>query len=163
MPRKRKSFLETFFPAFGYMEMGNIMSLVLGVTCIPFSKNMFISGIFAFCAAFVYLSLVFAAAYKDGVYWRKPLKDGEKPPKRRWLLISLALWGISIAMSFTALLGTPVYLLLNGAVSPFGALFEAAYLPYIGSGFYALTVPACLLGFWCGLYDKLNTDKIIYK
>lgn len=159
---KRKSFLKTLLSAFGYMEMGNILSLVLSLTLIPFQKIRFIAAVFAFCAAFVYLSLVFTVAYKDGV----SLKGAENPPKRRWLLISLALWGISVVWALILVAdeswGLP-YLALNGAVAPLAVWVKTAYLPYVGIGFYALNVPACLLGFWCGANDKLNTDKIVYK
>jgi len=160
---KKKSFVKTFVGALGYAVMGNVMALVLALTMIPFQKARFLAAIFALCAAFVYLSLVFTAAYKDGTSYRK----AEKPPKRRWLLISLALWGISVIWAAALLLskdslGLP-YLALNGAIAPLAVWVKTAYLPYVGIGFYALNIPACLLGFWCGLYDKLNTDKIIYK
>jgi len=162
---KRKSFVKTLLAALGYSVMGNVLALVLALTAIPFRRIGFIAAIFALCAAFVYLSLVFTAAYKDGTSYRNS-KSAEKPPKRRWLLISLALWGVSIIWAAILALneswGLP-YLALNGAVAPIAVWVKTAYLPYVGIGFYALNIPACLLGFWCGVNDKLNSDKIIYK
>jgi len=174
---KRKSFTRLFFGALGYMEMGNLMSLVLTLTLIPFSGNKTITAAFAFCAALVYLSLVFTPAYKDGVNERKLLqnKRAEKAPKFRWLAISLLLWGISLIFALILLLNFNrslplIYCAFNGAVSPLAVLVTGKssgnlpyYAPFLFAGFYTLTVPACLLGFWCGLKDKLNTDKIMYK
>jgi len=164
---KRKSFFKTFLSALGYSVMGNVLALVLAFTLIPFRRIGFLAAIFALCAAFVYLSLVFTAAYKDGTSYRNS-KSAEKPPKRRWLLISLALWGISVIWAAVLLLlsndslGLP-YLALNGAVAPLSVWVKTAYMPYVGIGFYALNVPACLVGFWCGLNNKLDADRIVYK
>jgi len=168
---KKNSFAKLFLGALGYMFMGNFMSLILEITLIPFSGNKFLTVIFAFCAMFIYLSLMFTVAYKDGTNCRKLLKaqnaqNSQNAPKIRWLIISLALWGLSVIFAVILLFNEPFrlpYLLLNGAVAPLDSLLLPEYSPYVFMGFYALTVPACLLGFWCGIKDKLNVDKIVYK
>jgi len=165
---KRKSFLKTFLGALGYMEMGNVMSLVLSITLIPYSNNKAITIVFALCAAVVFFSLVFTSAYKDGVKERGFLKRGaENPPKHRRLVISLLLWGISVIFAVVLPIAGDwyrlVYLALNGSVIPLLSLVRIKYAPFAAIGYYALTIPSYLLGYWCGLKDKLNTDKIIYK
>ncbi|MDR0197673.1 MAG: hypothetical protein LBI36_05585, partial [Oscillospiraceae bacterium] len=125
-------------------------------------------------AAIIYLSLVFTPAYKDGVRERALLQNKrvESLPRRRWLFIGLFLWAVMllpVVLLLTGVMEIGVYRIIDGAVYPLSLVMAGeggalpAFAPFVFGAFYGLTVPSCCLGFYLGVNDKLNMDKIMYK
>ena len=171
---QRKTFVQLLLPALGYMLMGNLMATVMTISLASFALNRAVLIIASIFAAAIYLTLIAVPAYKDGVNERLAIKNKKsgEVPKFRWLGIGFVLWGVMLIPSITYLTGNitaSVYRLIDGAVYPLSLLLTGDELeplffsPFVFMGFYLLSAPACYIGFWCGLNDKLNASKIMYK
>jgi len=171
----KKTLVQLLLPALGYMVMGNLLSTVMSVSLAPFRGENLIMGMAVLFAMAIYLLLVAVPAYKDGLEenTRRKNQTVQPPPvqKWRWAAIGAILWGIMLVPSVVFLLGrlnVGVYRLICGAVNPMSMFLVGeegqllSYVPYVFMGFYALTVPACYIGFSLGLGDTLNKGKIMY-
>ncbi|MCL2634021.1 MAG: hypothetical protein FWD34_05840 [Oscillospiraceae bacterium] len=174
MQFKRKSFLKLLLLGIGYMVMGNLMATIMMISLGGFAMSVAIMSMAALFAAVIYLSLVFIPAYKDGMTEHAALlnKRVESVPKFRWMIVGVILFVISIVPTILFMLGivnAGVFRIISGAVYPLSLLLTGEELvilpfaPFVFLGFYTLTIPACHLGFWCGVNDKLNSSKIMYK
>jgi hypothetical protein len=182
----RKPFLKLLLPGLGYMFMGNLLSTVMTISLAMFRTEILITGLSVLLGIAIYLLLVAVPAYKDGLdentKRRNKSVEAEPVKKWRWALVGVILWGVMLVPSILFLLleyNVGVYRLINGAVNPLSVFFVEAITrgieppvvsvslhpiaPYVFMGFYALTVPACHIGFMLGLGDKLNKDKIMYE
>jgi len=184
---QRKSFIKLLLPALGYMVMGNILSFVMAMSLAFFRGETLIMLMSVLFAAAIYLMMVSVPAYKNGQDEFTKLKnktgnEAEAVPKYRWLSVGMILWGIMLIPSVVYLFGgipQGVYLLLSGAVYPLSGFFMKVteydadgrpilmsllnFAPFVFMGFYALTVPACHIGFMLGLSDKLSKENMMYK
>ena len=170
----RKSFIKLLPPALGYMVMGNLLATIMSISLAPFSTETAIMGLAVLFAMAIYLLLVAVPAYKNGMDENKNIESGSdlKIPKYRWVVIGLIEWGIMLIPSLVFLsvgYSIGVYRIILGAIQPLSLFLVnengvmLSYSPYVFMGFYALTVPACHIGFILGAGDKLNKDRIMYK
>jgi len=166
----RKSFTGLLLPALGYMVMGNLMATVMSFSLYSFAANQMIMGIAVLFAIAIYLLLVAVPAYKDGQYehvkLRNPANKIEDVPKYRWLQVGAILFAIMLIPCLLLLIGainTGWFRLVCGAVNPLAGFLANGAIPFAGIAIYALTIPACHIGFKLGLTDKISGDKFMYK
>lgn len=180
---QRKSFLKLLAVAFGYMVLGNVMSTVMTVACSVKANVPAIMIILFVMTLFVFYSLIFTAAFKDGQRERLMVKNHrvEAPIKGRWLLIGFVLLIImcipSVILYFDA-----SFRLFDGYLIPYrmicGMIYPLAlaigvnyseisempsYFAFIFMACYILIPLAAHLGFDVGFKDKFNPDKIMYE
>ena len=164
----RKKFPQLLLPALGYMVMGNLLSTIMTVSLAPFRGETLIAGLAIVFAIAIYLLLVAVPAYKNGLDEHTKLKkssEGSGVPKYRWLAVGAILWAAMLVISGIYLLGglpSGAYRLIHGATFQLNSFVRLPYIPIVNACFYALTIPACHIGFILGLGDKLNKDKIMY-
>jgi len=169
---QKKSFLKLLLSALGYMIMGNLLATVMTFSLAPFRGETLIVAMTMVFAAAIYILLVAVPDNKDGLeQYTKSQKNkntendkNQKKSKYRWLLIGVILFCVMNVSIIALLLGQiGWYRVFNGATLQMTLLIKRQYIPFINIGFYALTVPACHIGFILGLGDKLNKDKVMYK
>ncbi|MCL1903670.1 MAG: hypothetical protein FWF94_04555 [Oscillospiraceae bacterium] len=186
----QKPFVKLLLSGLGYMLMGNLLSVIMSVSLAFFRGETLIMILSVLFGIAIYLLLVAVPAYKDGLdenAKQKKRKDNtESVPKWRWALVGTILWGVMLIPSVVYLFteyNEGVYRMLNGAVFPLSAFmlvstmtteypFSSAFVevlrlapfaPYVFMGVYALTIPACHIGFILGLNNGLDKDKIMYE
>ncbi|MCL2072129.1 MAG: hypothetical protein FWH07_07865 [Oscillospiraceae bacterium] len=189
MRSNKKSFLQLLLPGLGYVIMGNLLSTIMTISLAMFRMEILIMGLSVVFGMAIYLLLVAVPAYKDGLEENTRAKretGGERTATQwRWAFVGLILWGVMLIPSIVFLLSDfneGAYRLINGAVSPLSAfmltgtgefvtnqagdeteiLQLASFAPYVFMGFYALTIPACHIGFMLGLRDSFNKDRLLY-
>ena len=168
----RKPFIKLLLAGLGYMFMGNLLASVMTLALAFFRMEILIMGIAVLLAMAIYLMLVSVPAYKDGQEIKKSRNGGI--PKWRWAVIGVIVWAVAAIPSVIFLIeryNTGAYRFINGAVNPLSAFFLtgtgqfmlnpagveveimrlASFAPYVFIGFYALTIPACHIGFIMGL------------
>ncbi|MCL2035780.1 MAG: hypothetical protein FWG83_00115 [Oscillospiraceae bacterium] len=182
---RKKSFMKMLLVGLGYMFMGNLLATIMAFSLSSLMSETFMVGMAALFAMAIYLLLVAVPAYKDGVAEGIKAKNQSPDesiakPKHTWALIGVILCGVMLIPTIVYLSGSlnmGVYRLICGAIFPLSYFFEWTVLgdigitergfygfaPFVFMGFYALTIPACHLGFMLGFGDKLNKDKIMYK
>jgi hypothetical protein len=161
-----KSFIKLLLPTLGYMVMGNVMSLIMSVSLRSTTPN-FLAAVAILFSAMIYLILVAVPGYKDGQEEHIKTKQDSAPPatvSKKWLLVGGALFAVmNVTIVFFLLGEVWLYSMLNGATFQLTWLIKPQYIPFVNMGFYALSVPACHIGYLLGLKDKLSKDKMLYK
>lgn len=131
---KRNSILITTLKGFGYIILGNVMSLFVTMGLCMFGANIFLKALAALCSAVIFLSLVFTVAWKDGTRERSlvALHRVEGEQKHRWTLIGIFMFLFAAAPSIVLLLNKLffpeadtlyVYRFISGSAYPFVLLF----------------------------------------
>lgn len=178
---QRKSFGKLFLIALGYMVFGNLLSTIMTISIAVVANVTFVQVIAFIFTTFIFYSLIFTAAYKDGVRERKMvhLKKVDEPNKMRWVNIGLLLWLVMALLALALFVDKAaglwydfllVYRIVCGAVYPLSLLIcgntiddMAAFVPLIFMAYYALIPLACRIGFKVGYEDKFNPDSIMYQ
>ncbi len=180
---QRKPFWKLLIIGVGYMVLGNIMSTVMTVALSVFADVTFVTVILFVLTLFVFYSLVFTAAFKDGQRERLMVKNHrvDAPIKGRWALIGVIMFAVmcipSIILFFDAVLklfdGFLIpYRMICGMIYPLALSMgvnysEISMLPpyyaFIFMGCYIFIPLAAHLGFNVGFNDSLNPDRIIYE
>lgn len=179
----RTPFWKLLLTGIGYMVLGNVMSTVLTVAMSVLADNTFVTVILFVMTVFIFYSLIFTAAFKDGQRELSLVKNHrvDAPIKGRWTLIGLIMFAVmsipSVILFFDA-----VYRLFDGYLIPYRMICGMIYPLALSIGvnyseitemqpYYALIFMACYIfiplaaniGFNAGFKDKLNPDKIIYE
>jgi len=162
-----KKFTQLLLAGLGYMLMGNLLATVMTISLAAFGGSAVIMGLATLFAMAIYLMLAGVPAYKDGLYKStKQSQDNHDRGKYRWLAVGVIGWGIMLVPSVVFLLGglgEGMYRLICGAVYPLslflvedvdGVRSMLPWVPYVFIGFYALTVPACYVGYALGNRQK---------
>ena len=192
---KRKPFYIITLKGIGYIILGNAMCLFMTMALAMFGSNWFTNILSILFSSFIFFSLAFTAAWKDGTAERSMLKLGriEGIKKYRWIWAGLIIYAAAAAPTVVLLLNKLLfpeqdlllaYRLVSGSALPFLLTFvepvvtetEAwvqttlrqidnmpVIFPVLMLVYYALIPAATQLGYWCGVNDKLNTEKIMYK
>ena len=180
---QRKPFWKLLILGIGYMVLGNIMCTVMTVALSMFGDVPAVMAIVFVFTLFIFYSLVFTAAFKDGQRERLMVKNHrvDGPIKGRWTVIGVIMLLVmcipSVILFFDA-----VYRLFDGYLIPYrmicGMIYPLALTigvnyseitemqPYIALIFmacYILIPLATSLGFDVGFKDRLNPDKIMYE
>ena len=180
---QRKPFWKLLLLGIGYMALGNVMSTVMTVALSVIADVTAVMVILFLMTLFVFYSLVFTAAYKDGQRESIMLKNHrtEGPVKGRWTLIGIIMLAImcipSIILLFDSLYGLIVgylipYRMICGMIYPLALAAgvnypEAAQMPpyfaFIFMACYILIPVMTTVGFDFGFHDKFNPDKVMYE
>ena len=180
---QRKPFWKLLLLGTGYMVLGNVMSTVMTVALSVIADVAIVMVILFLMTLFVFYSLVFTAAYKDGQRESVMLKNHrtEGPVKGRWTLIGVIMFAImcipSVILLFDSLYGLIVgylipYRMICGMIYPFALVAgvnypEASQMPpyfaFIFMACYILIPVMTTVGFDFGFHDKFNPDKVMYE
>ncbi len=180
---QRKPFWKLLITGVGYMILGNFMGTVMTVALSMFADVTFVTVILFALTLFVFYSLVFTAAFKDGQRERLMVKNHrvDSPIKGRWALIGVIMFAImcipSLILFFDALLGLfdgflIPYRMICGMIYPLaltmGVNYSAIsllppYFTFVFMGCYILIPLAAHLGFNAGYKDSFNSEKIMYE
>lgn len=180
---QRKPFWKLLIIGIGYMVLGNVMSTVMTVALSVWADVTAVMGILFVFTLFVFYSVVFTAAFKDGQRERLMVKNHrvEAPIKGRWLKIGLIMLSVmcipSLILFFDA-----AYRLFDGYLIPYrmicGMIYPLSlamgvnyseitqmpsYFAFIFMACYVLIPLATALGFDIGYKDKFNPDRILYE
>lgn len=131
---KRKSILIITLQGFGYIILGNIMSLFVTMALNMFGANVFMKALAALCSTAILLMLVFTVAWKDGTRERSlvTLHRVEGEQKHRWTLVGIFMYLFAAAPSIVLLLNKLLfpdadtlyfYRFISGSAYPFVLLF----------------------------------------
>ena len=180
---QRKPFWKLLLLGIGYMALGNVMSTVMTVALSVIADITIVMVILFLMTLFVFYSLVFTVAYKDGQRESMMLKNHrtEGPVKGRWTLIGVIMFAVmcipSIILLFDSLYGLIVgylipYRMICGMIYPFALAVgvnypEAGQMPpyfaFIFMACYILIPVMTTVGFDFGFNDKFNPDKVMYE
>lgn len=187
---KRESFGILLLKGIGYVVLGNVLCLIMTMAIFVFGGNMFIKVLAITFSAAIFFSLVFTAAWKNGAKERNMVKLGrvESAPKFRWIAIGLIMFAFAAAPTVFLLINKLffperdnllIYQFISGSAYPLVLTFTPqtdalvtqtsrvesmnVMFPILMIAYYALIPVFTQLGYWMGLKDKLNVDKIIYK
>lgn len=180
---QRKPFWKLLLAGIGYMVLGNIMSTVMTVALSMFADTAFVMGILFVFTLFIFYSLIFTAAFKDGQRERMMVKNHrvEGPVKGRWLKIGVIMLLVmcipSVILFFDASYG-----LFSGFLIPYrmicGMIYPLAltmgvnypestlmqpYFAFVFTACYVFIPLAAHMGFDVGFKDKFNPDKMMYE
>lgn len=180
---QRKPFWKLLLSGIGYMVLGNIMGTVMTVALSKFVNKPVITGILFIFTLFIFYSLIFTVAFKDGQRERLMVKNHrvEAPIKGRWLTIG-AIMFIVMCIPSVILFFDAVYRLFDGFLIPYrmicGMIYPLALTMGVNYSEITLMPPYCALifaacyifiplaahiGFDVGYKDKFNPDKIMYE
>lgn len=180
---QRKSFLKLLAVAFGYMVLGNVMGTIMTVASSVIANISAIMVVLFIMTLFVFYSLMFTAAFKDGQRERLMVKNHriDAPIKGRWLTIGFIML-IIMCIPSVILFFDASYRLFDGYLIPYrmicGMIYPLAlamgvnyseisemppYFAFIFMACYILIPLATHLGFDVGFKDKFNPDKIMYE
>ena len=180
---QRKPFWKLLLLGIGYMALGNVMSTVMTVALSVIADVTIVMVILFLMTLFVFYSLVFTVAYKDGQRESMMLKNHrtEGPVKGRWTLIGVIMFAVmcipSVILLFDSLYGLIVgylipYRMICGMIYPFALAVgvnypEAGQMPpyfaFIFMACYVLIPVMTTVGFDFGFNDKFNPDKVMYE
>lgn len=180
---QRKPFWKLLILGIGYMVLGNIMCTVMTVALSMFGDVPFVTAIVFVFTLFIFYSLVFTVAFKDGQRERLMVKNHrvDATIKGRWTVIGVIMLLVmcipSVILFFDA-----TYRLFDGYLIPYrmicGMIYPLAltigvnyseitempsYIAFIFMACYILIPLATYLGFDVGFKDKFNPDKIMYE
>lgn len=165
----------------GYMLLGSVMGTIITVAMSFMIDQAFMCVILFIFALFIFFSLVFLPAYKDGIKERKLVQNKRvsSPEGKRWLPIGFTMTFVmcipTIILLFAKFAGIwdsyiITYRLICGTIYPLSLLCGVTDIstmniafPIVVIAIYLLIPVATSLGFYCGYNDKLNTTRIMYK
>ena len=180
---QRKPFWKLLLLGIGYMALGNVMSTVMTVAMSVIADIAIVMVILFLMTLFVFYSLVFTVAYKDGQREHLMLKNHrtEGPVKGRWTLIGVIMFAImcipSVILFFDSVYGLIVgylipYRMICGMIYPLALVTgvnypEAAQMPsyfaFIFMACYILIPVMTAVGFDFGFNDRFNPDRVMYE
>ncbi len=178
-----KPFWKLLLTGIGYMALGNLMSTVMTVAASVVANITPLMILLFILTLFVFYSLCFTAAYKDGQNDRVMYKNHriESVSYSKWTkigFIMLAVMSIpSILLFIFAQLKIFIsciipYRMICGMIYPLALAMGAdysnisflpSYYPFIFAGCYIFIPLATYLGFKFGVEDRFNPDKIMYE
>lgn len=180
---RRKPFWKLLLLGVGYMALGNVMSTVMTVAASVVANVTAILILLFILTLFIFYSLCFTVAYKDGQCERTMLKNHriESASSKRWTLagfIMLAIMSIPSALLYIdanikLFSGYLIpYRMICGMIYPLALAMGVNYVDIeVFPPYYALIFAACYvliplattIGYNFGFNDKFNPDKIIYE
>lgn len=180
---QRKPLWKLLLLGIGYMLLGNVMSTVMTVAMSVIADVAVVMIILFLMTLFIFYSLVFTSAYKDGQRENLMLKNHrtEGPVKGRWTIIGIIMYVImcipSLILFLDSVLGLFVgylipYRMICGMIYPLALLTgvnypEASQMPpyfaFIFMLCYILIPVMTTVGFSFGFNDKFNPDKVMYE
>mgnify|MGYP001030520712 CR=1 FL=1 len=180
---QRKPFWKLLLLGIGYMVLGNIMSTVMTVAASVVADIPLIMIILFIFTVFIFYSLCFTAAFKDGQRERLLVKNHrvEGVIKGRWTIIGIIMLLIMCIPSVILFIDASVrlfdgylipYRMLCGMIYPLALAMGVNYSEITGMPpYFALIFMACYIliplattiGFNIGFKDRLNPDKIMYE
>lgn len=180
---QRKPFWKLLILGIGYMALGNVMSTVMTVAASVVADIPLITVILFIFTLFIFYSLCFTAAFKDGQRERLLVKNHRVDDviKGRWLKIGIIMFSVmcipSVILYIDSLLGLIggyliPYRMICGMIYPLalamGVNFPDAadmpsYYAFIFTACYILIPAATAVGFNAGYNDRLNPDKVFYE
>lgn len=180
---QRRPYWKNLLIGIGYMALGNVMSMIMTVALAVLIDNTAVQIVLELFTLFIFYSLVFTAAYRDGVRERLMVKNHrvEGPVKGRWESIGFVMWLVMCIPSVILLLDR-FLVLFNGYLIPFriicGAIYPLSlaigvdtadvdkmplFYPFLVMAIYVLIPLATHIGFDFGFKDKFNPDKVMYE
>ncbi|MCH5200869.1 MAG: hypothetical protein J1F60_07900 [Oscillospiraceae bacterium] len=180
---QRKPFWKLLLLGIGYMALGNVMSTVMTVALSVIADIAIVMAILFLMTLFVFYSLVFTIAYKDGQRERLMLKNHrtEGPVKGRWTLIGIIMFAImcipSVILFFDSVCGLIAgylipYRMICGMIYPLALVTgvnypEASQMPpyfaFIFMACYIFIPVMTAVGFNFGFNDRFDPDKVMYE
>lgn len=180
---QRKPFFKLLILGAGYMALGNIMSSVMTIAAAVVAKIPILMALLFIFTVFVFYSLCFTVAFKDGQRERLMVKNHRVDGiiKGRWTSLGILMFLImslpSLLLFFDSLFGfiggyLIPYRMICGMIYPLALLMGVSYPDSIDMpSYFAFIFMACYilipvvtsLGFSMGYGDKLNPDKILYE
>ncbi len=178
----RQSTLKLFLSGLLYMLLGNILCAVMTLSTGPFIGSEFMKVIIFILALFIFYSLVFTVAYKDGDREQRYVRlHKEEPPSTyKWVKIGiymmLVMFVPSIVLLIAKLAGwyfdiTLVHRIVDGMIYPLSLLLVPdsnidnmqIFVPFIYILCYALIPAVTHAGFYFGYTGKFDKEKIMYQ
>ncbi|MCM1298482.1 MAG: hypothetical protein NC203_04560 [Firmicutes bacterium] len=180
---QRKPFWKLLLLGVGYMALGNVMCTIMTVAASVVANVAAILIILFILTLFIFYSLCFTVAFKDGQRERLMVKNHrvEGIIKGRWIRIGLAMFLI-MSIPSAILFADAAIGLFDGYLIPYrmicGMIYPLALVigvnhaditqmspicALIFAACYILIPVATQMGFDAGFKDKLNPDKIIYE
>lgn len=181
---QRKPFWKLLLLGIGYMALGNVMSTVMTVAAAVVVNVPAILIVLFILTLFIFYSLCFTVAYKDGQRERLMVKNHrvEGIIKGRWIKIGIVMFLIMSIPSVILFIGASSGLFEGGYLITYRMICGMIYPLALAMGvnysqitmlppFYALIFAACYIfipaateiGFNIGFNDRLNADKIMYE
>lgn len=180
---QRKPFWKLLLLGIGYMALGNVMSTVMTVALSVKADVAVIMIILFLMTLFIFYSLVFTVAYKDGQREHLMLKNHrtDGPIKGRWVLIGIIMYIIMCIPSIILFLDSAIglfvgylipYRMICGMIYPLALVIGAnypeasqipSYFAFIFMLCYILIPVMTAVGFSFGFNDKFNPDKVLYE
>ncbi len=180
---QRKPFWKLLLLGIGYMALGNVMSTVMTVAASVVANIAGLMIILFIFTLFIFYSLCFTVAYKDGQRERVMLKNHriESASSKRWVLAGFIMLAVMTIPSLLLFIDAQVKL-FDGYLIPYrmicGLIYPLAlamgvdyagiellpdYYPIIFAACYILIPLATGLGFNFGFNDRFNPDKMMYE
>lgn len=162
------------------MLLGSIMCAIMTVSSAAFIDNAAIKIILLIFTLFIFYSLVFTAAYKDGVYEQKLVSNKriEEPKNNRWIAVGFVMFLVMCVPSVILIAAGGLqssaefmyfYNFFNGSVYPLLLMMistETAQVdivvPLVVMGTYLLVPLMTYVGYDFGYKNKFNGD-FMYK
>ncbi len=180
---QRKPFWKLLLSGLGYMVLGNLMSTIMTVAASVVGNIAGIMIILFILTLFVFYSLCFTAAFKDGQRERLLLKNHrvESASSIRWTLVGFIMLAVMLIPSVLLFIDAKIrlfdgflipYRMICGMIYPLSLAMGVNYAeiellpdyyPLIFAACYVLIPLATTLGFVFGFEDKFNPDKIMYE
>jgi len=172
---KQKSFLRLLLETIGFAYAGNLLAIIVTVSLSAIDTD-FMMNVAAFCGIALYVVMVFNVGHKYGEYDMKLMRRKiiTEPQPNRWIVIGLIVWVLMCVPSIFVLLqpNSPVSMVTLRLVS--GSMFALSlavgevdkipeWSPYLFMGIYAMTPVLCRVGHYCGYFEKLTMENIMYK
>ena len=180
---QRKPFWKLLLLGVGYMALGNVMCTVMTVAASVVTNVSAILIVLFILTLFIFYSLCFTVAFKDGQRERLMVKNHRVDGiiKGRWIKIGIVMFLIMSIPSVLLFVDASLRL-FDGYLIPYRMICGMIYPLALAMGvnyaeisqmpaFYALIFAACYIlipaatqiGFDSGYKDKLNPDNIIYE
>ncbi len=187
---KRERFGILTLKGIGFVILGNVLCLIMTMAIFVFGSNMLVKVLAIAFSAVIFFSLVFTAAWKNGVKERNLVKLGrvDNLIKYRWIAIGLIMFAFAVLPTVYLLINKLffpeqdnllIYQFISGSAYPLVLTFTPqadalvsqvsrvegmdVMFPVLMIVYYALIPVFTQLGYWIGFNDKLNSDKIMYK
>lgn len=180
---QRKPFWKLLLTGIGYMVLGNVMCTVMTVAASVVANVTGLMIILFILTLFVFYSLCFTVAFKDGQREREMLKNHrvESASSKRWTLAGFIMLAVMTVPSALLYMDARFklfdrylipYRMICGMIYPLSLAMGVNYAeiellpdyyPLIFASCYILIPLATALGFIFGFEDKINPDKIMYE
>ena len=180
---QRKPFWKLLLSGIGYMALGNLMSTIMTVAASVVGNIVGLMIVLFILTLFVFYSLCFTVAFKDGQRERLMLKNHrvESASSKRWTLAGFIMLAVMTVPSVLLFIDAKIklfdgylipYRMICGMIYPLSLAMGVNYAdiellpdyyPLIFAACYILIPLAATLGFVFGFEDKFNPDKIMYE